>query len=100
MELPEKVKYLVEELGDSLMEALAENQKCKELIQDIQAQEFDLVMMLEATLALRKKQSKDTHVEAKGIGQENISFESTDNFQGIWSEDDKQFLKSFRILPD
>ncbi|MFM8622760.1 MAG: hypothetical protein ACKOB3_05215 [Holophagaceae bacterium] len=100
MELPENVKHLVEELGDSLMEALAENPKCKELIHDIQAHEFDLVMMLEATVALRKKETRGVPSELGNMEPVNLAPRVNDHSEGSWSEDDKQFLKSFRILPD
>lgn len=100
MELPENVKHLVEELGDSLMEALAENPKCKELIHDIQAQEFDLVMMLEATVALRKKDNQADRSEFEERESANFSPQTNDRSDGSWSEGDKQFLKSFRILPN
>ncbi|MFM8234415.1 MAG: hypothetical protein ACKN9J_04925 [Holophagaceae bacterium] len=100
MELPENIKHLVEELGDSLMEALAENPKCKELIQDIQAHQFDLVMMLEATVALRKKDNQDAGEEFEKSDVENGDPETHPHTEGSWSEADKQFLKSFRILPN
>ncbi|HJU84148.1 MAG TPA: hypothetical protein VJ600_08040 [Holophagaceae bacterium] len=75
MDLPEDVRDLVNELGDSLVKALAEDDRCRDLAMLIQAKGYELFLVLEATKA------------------EEASDES-------WSEEDQEFLQGYRISLD
>lgn len=86
MELPEHLHHLVSELGDSLVKALAEDDHCRDLTFQIQAQGYGLMLILEAA-PLRA-----------GIRPE------TDDDDGDpvtpFSEDDLRLMKSFKIRMD
>ena len=85
MELPERLHHLVSELGDSLVKALAEDDHCRSLAFQIQAEGYGLVLILEAApLRLQPGQAE---------GQEP---ESPQPF----SEADKRLMKSFKIRMD
>ncbi len=81
MDLPEDVRDLVNELGDSLVRALAEDDRCRDLAMLVQARGYELFLVLEATQASAKE-------EAGRDGEED------------WSEADQEFLQGYRISLD
>ncbi len=82
MDLPEDVRDLVNELGDSLVRALAEDDRCRDLAMLVQARGYELFLVLEATQASAKD-------------EEERDAESRD-----WSEEDQEFLQGYRISLD
>ena len=86
MELPEHLHHLVSELGDSLVKALAEDDHCRDLTFQIQAQGYGLMLILEASpMGTRSRKIIDP--------------EDTDAALPF-SEDDKRLMKSFKIRMD
>lgn len=83
MELPERLHHLVSELGDSLVKALAEDDHCRSLAFQIQAEGYGLVLILEAA-PLRFQPGQ---VEEEEPPQP-------------FSEADKRLMKSFKIRMD
>ncbi|HET6331188.1 MAG TPA: hypothetical protein VFF76_10420 [Holophagaceae bacterium] len=81
MDLPEEIQKLVSELGDSLLNSLAEDPACRDLALRIQEQGYDLCLVLEATLATRE--------------EEEAAVPS-----GSWSDEDARVLQDFRIALD
>lgn len=55
MDLPEEIQKLVSDLGDSLLNSLAEDPACRELALRIQESGYDLCLVLEATLAPKEE---------------------------------------------
>ena len=84
MDLPEHLHHLVSELGDSLVKALAEDDHCRDLAFQIQAQGYGLMLILEA--APLHLQEEDADLSEGGA----LPF----------SEDDKRLMKSFKIRMD
>ncbi len=87
MELPERLHHLVSELGDSLVKALAEDDHCRNLAIQIQADGYGLVLILEAAplrLPLEPREAGSAEPESA------LPF----------SEDDKSLMKSFKIRMD
>ncbi len=76
MDLPEDIRSLVNELGDSLVKALAEDDRCRDLAMLIQAKGYELFLVLEA------KSNAEMGVDAD------------------WSEEDQEFLQGYRISLD
>ena len=76
MDLPEDVRGLVNELGDSLVKALAEDDRCRDLAMLIQAKGYELFLVLEAKA------------------------ESTGEDVAEWSEEDEEFRQGYRISLD
>ncbi|WP_026852676.1 hypothetical protein [Geothrix fermentans] len=87
MDLPENLHRLVSELGDSLVKALAEDDHCRDLTYQIQAQGYGLMLILEAApIRLRG-----------GEAGEGLPLEGP---EPPFSEDDKRLMKSFKIRMD
>jgi hypothetical protein len=89
MDLPEQVKQLVGELGDSLAQALANDEHCRDLASQIQVYGYDIMLVLEATVGLKKREATDAEDEREG---EEVGLG--------WNDDDRRFLKTFRIALD
>lgn len=79
MDLPEEIQKLVSELGDSLLNSLAEDPACRDLALHIQEQGYDLCLVLEATLGPREEEAVPS---------------------GSWSDEDARVLQDFRIALD
>lgn len=83
MEIPDHLKRLVDELGDALVRALLEDAPSRALVQRLQLEGYDLSLSLEAT------PEQPPHEE-----------DGTEAPQVDWSEDDRAFLRTFRIKLD
>jgi len=86
MDLPEHLHHLVSELGDSLVKALAEDDHCRDLAFQIQAQGYGLMLILEAA---------PLHV-----GFRSDSETMDEQAPAPFSEDDLRLMKSFKIKVD
>lgn len=85
MELPEHLHHLVSELGDSLVKALAEDDHCRNLTFQIQAQGYGLMLILEAS----------------PLGTRSRDLPAPDDDTSLpFSEADKRLMKSFKIRMD
>lgn len=106
MEIPEHLRELVDRLGQALVQALVVDEQCRDLARQIQESGFEVGLMIEATLALHKREddgtTSDDDLEPRIIHlqgpSESPKPESTERPQ--WSEDDRAFLKKFKISLD
>ena len=57
MEIPENLREIVDRLGVALVKALANDESSRALVQEIQSYGFDMALMLEATVALHKREA-------------------------------------------
>jgi hypothetical protein len=99
MEIPEQLREIVDRLGVALVKALANDESSRALVQEIQAHGFDMALMLEATVALHKRGDSG---EGDGDGEredpsQDSEFTLNPGQGGEWSEEDKAFLKTFKI---
>ncbi len=76
MDIPEHLRHLVDELGEALVSALLNDPHARDLTLQLQQEGFELTLSLEASPA---------HTDDQG------------ETSGAWSEEDKAFLKTFRI---
>lgn len=93
MEIPEHLRELVDQLGQALVQALATDPASRELARKIQAEGFEVALMLEATVALHKRDSEDPE---SGAAAESDAEPSGSQ----WSEEDRAFLRTFKISLD
>lgn len=105
MDIPDELRDLVDRLGQALVQALVNDEQCRELAHQIQETGFDVGLMIEATLALHKRDG-----EEEGTGEERDPNTATlagdeepprpEPTGGQWSEDDRAFLQKFKISLD
>jgi hypothetical protein len=77
MDIPEPLRRMVDELGEALAAALVGDPRCRELAVEIQKEGFELTLSIEAAIQARVDDGSPS--------------------EAVWSEEDKAFLKTFRI---
>jgi uncharacterized protein (UPF0335 family) len=89
--LNQQVKNLIQKLGEAIHESVSESEQISGVVQEIRAQGFDVMLMLEATIGLNEVDDDAEDVDA------DDSSEATD---GPFTRNDLTFLKSLRITTE
>jgi methyl-accepting chemotaxis protein len=87
--LNQKVKNLIQKLGEAIHETVSESEDIAGVVKNIREQGFDVLLMLEATIGLNE-------VEASAEEADEV----TDETDGPFTSSDLTFLKSLRISID
>jgi uncharacterized protein (UPF0335 family) len=85
--LNQKVKNLIQQLGEAIHETVSESEDVAGVVKDIREQGFDVMLMLEATIGLNEVDEAETEAEST----------SDDPETGPFTQSDLDFLKSLRI---
>jgi hypothetical protein len=85
--LNQKVKNLIQKLGEAIHESVSESEDIAGVVKNIREQGFDVLLMLEATIGLNE-------VETEADQPAEAASEDTD---GPFTRNDLTFLKSLRI---
>jgi hypothetical protein len=85
--LNQKVKNLIQKLGEAIHESVSESEDIAGVVKNIREQGFDVLLMLEATIGLNEVETET---------EESIEPESEDA-DGPFTRNDLTFLKSLRI---
>ncbi|WP_005037292.1 hypothetical protein [Holophaga foetida] len=97
MEIPERLHELIEQLGQAIMRAMAEDPESRELAKKIQEEGFDVALMVEATVALHRRQPEVGEAPAEpGPDLPPPQNQEEDS----WSDEDRAFLRRFKISMD
>ncbi len=82
----QKVKKLIQKLGEAIHETVSESEDIAGVVKNIREQGFDVLLMLEATIGLNEVDTEGDAIE-----------EDDDAMDGPFSQNDLSFLKSLRI---
>ncbi|HEU4635702.1 MAG TPA: hypothetical protein VFS41_05945 [Edaphobacter sp.] len=85
MALNQKVKQLIQKLGEAIHETVSGSEDIAIVVKDIRDQGFDVLLMLEATIGLNEVETAPEQTDESG--------EET----GPFTSSDLTFLKSLRI---
>jgi hypothetical protein len=85
--LNQKVKNLIQKLGEAIHESVSESEDIAGVVKNIREQGFDVLLMLEATIGLN-----EVETEAEPAA-ETVS----EDADGPFTRNDLTFLKSLRI---
>ena len=83
----QKVKNLIQKLGEAIHESVSESEDIAGVVKNIREQGFDVLLMLEATIGLNEVETE---------AEEPIQPVSEDT-DGPFTRNDLTFLKSLRI---
>lgn len=83
----QKVKKLIQKLGEAIHESVSESENIAGVVKNIREQGFDVLLMLEATIGLNEVEEED---EAKVEAVDGATV-------GSFTHNDLSFLKSLRI---
>jgi hypothetical protein len=89
--LNQKVKNLIQKLGEAIHESVSESENIAGVVKNIRDQGFDVMLMLEATIGLNQVEPEEEG-DSEGVQSDPL---------GAFTRHDLSFLKSLRItLPD
>jgi hypothetical protein len=84
-----RLRELVQQLGEAIHESVIESEKIAGVVQDIRRHGFDVLLMLEATVALNDLAASETEQVEVPVGHTAAELPFTQN--------DLSFLRSLRI---
>jgi hypothetical protein len=88
--LNQKVKNLIQKLGEAIHESVSESENIAGVVRNIRDQGFDVLLMLEATIGLNEVEGESSEESA-----------AQEDPLGAFTRHDLTFLRSLRIsLPD
>lgn len=87
--LNQRLRSLIQQLGEAIHESVSESEQISEVVQDIRKQGFDVLLMLEATIGLNE-------VEQQPASEEK-ALPETASSDKPFSAQDVHFLRSLRI---
>jgi hypothetical protein len=85
--LNQKVKNLIQKLGEAIHESVSESEDIAGVVKNIREQGFDVLLMLEATIGLNEVEAETSE----------SSEDQDENSEGPFTQNDLSFLKSLRI---
>ena len=94
MELDEKFKRLVKELGHAINESLADSERIADVMGRIRAAGYDLFLVLEVTIGFNKRG------ETNLVHRQKLSPELQGETEFHLTNQDTQFLRALRISID
>ena len=93
----QKVKNLIQKLGEAIHESVAESEQIAGVVKTIREQGFDVLLMLEATIGLNEVEAEAEVQQQPG----QLALGDGTPTQGPFTSNDLHFLKSLRIsLPE
>jgi hypothetical protein len=88
--LNQRLRNLIQQLGEAIHESVSESEQISEVVEDIRRQGFDVLLMLEATIGLNEVEQQPT----SGVGaKKKHGVDAEKQF----SAQDVHFLRSLRI---
>ncbi len=88
----QKVKNLIQKLGEAIHESVSESEDIAGVVKDIRAHGFDVLLMLEATIGLNEVDESEEDNSSQPLQLTDGSASS-----GPFNSTDVSFLKSLRI---
>jgi hypothetical protein len=85
--LNQKLRQLVQQLGEAIHESVSESEQIAGVVQDIRRHGFDVLLMLEATIGLNEVEQQPAHLPDGESESEGAPF----------TAQDVNFLRSLRI---
>jgi hypothetical protein len=83
-----RLRELIKQLGDAINEAVTENEQIAGVVQDIRQHGFDVLLMLEASIALNDVSAKE---------DEPVEVPAGSSADQPFSQNDLSFLRQLRI---
>ena len=97
--LEERLKILMQELGNAINDSLSDSDRIAEAIGEIKQAGYDVFLVLEATIGFNKRdEDSDTEDESEACPEVKHTFESTGKIK--FTSQDQRFLRALKIAVD
>ena len=95
--LDERLKELMQELGNAINESLSDSDRIAGAIGEIKRAGYDVFLVLEATIGFNKREEADEDSDSEGVESESepVRFETAGKIR-LTSQDQK-FLRALKI---
>ena len=93
--LDEKLKELMQELGNAINESLSDSDRIAGAIGEIKRAGYDVFLVLEATIGFNKRDGEDEDDEAVDVDTEPLRSESNGKIR--LTTQDQKFLRALKI---
>lgn len=95
--MEERLKLLMQELGNAINETLSDSDRIAEAIGEIKRAGYDVFLVLEATIGFNKRDEQEG-VEVSGEAESPRTFETTGKIK--LTTQDHKFLRALKIAVD
>ncbi len=99
--MEERLKKLMQELGNAINESLSESERIASAIRDIRHAGYEVFLVLEATIGFnRREDAGETEVQESSDAAEPAGpkFQAAGRFR--WTSQDQKFLRALKIAAD
>jgi hypothetical protein len=98
----EKLKVLMQELGNAINESLSDSDRIAAAIGEIRRAGYDVFLVLEATIGFNKRDEKDETESAEGETETPAERSSAREPRARikWTSQDQKFLRALKIAVD
>ncbi len=99
--MEERLKALMQELGNAINDSLSDSDRIAEAIGEIKQAGYDVFLVLEATIGFNKRDENEDADEATDAGarpEPKRTFESTGKIK--FTNQDQRFLRALKIAVD
>src|SRR5947209_4101998 len=96
--LEERLKILMQELGNAINETLSDSDRIAEAIGEIKRAGYDVFLVLEATIGFNKRDEENGEASEEGEAETPRTFETTGKIK--LTTQDHKFLRALKIAVD
>ncbi len=100
--MDEKLKVLMQELGNAINESLSDSERIAAAIGEIRRAGYDVFLVLEATIGFNKRDEAGSATELEGRSKRGSAREQPESAKSRlrWTSQDQKFLKALKIAID
>ncbi len=99
--MDEKLKALMQELGNAINESLSESEQIAAAIAEIRRAGYDVFLILEATIGFNRREAETESGKPSSCGAERRRTRETEPPPKIkWTSQDQKFLRALKIAID
>jgi hypothetical protein len=95
--LDDRLKELMQELGNAINESLSDSERIAEAIGEIRSAGFDVFLVLEATIGFNKRAEG---LESGVPESEGAPLGDSEDNHVVWTSQDHKFLKALKIATE
>jgi hypothetical protein len=95
--LNQKLRNLVQQLGEAIHESVSESEHIAGVVKDIRKQGFDVLLMLEATIGLNELEQQPVALDPVSGAASGSALAESGTGDETFTAQDLNFLKSLRI---
>ncbi|MGB9604442.1 MAG: hypothetical protein ACP5U2_06280 [Bryobacteraceae bacterium] len=99
--MDEKLKALMQELGNAINESLSESEQIAAAIAEIRRAGYDVFLILEATIGFNRRELEAESGKPASTGSERRRSRDPESYPKIkWTSQDQKFLRALKISVD